>query len=87
MKSQHMEMDEEWAERGRAGEGREAARANSARHERGGGGGGGGLWEERREEAKDEREGRSEGMRTETRNTRIGEGSVTPRVECQRVMV
>lgn len=47
----------------------------------------GGLWEERREEAKDEREGRSEGMRTETRNTRIGEGSVTPRVECQRVMV
>lgn len=41
----------------------------------------------KREKAKDEREGRREGTRTQTRNTRIGEGSVTPRVECQRVMV
>lgn len=38
-------------------------------------------------EAKDEREEKREGTRTQTRNTRIGEGSVTPRVECQRVMV
>lgn len=30
MKSQRMEMDEEWAERGRAGEGREAAAASRA---------------------------------------------------------
>lgn len=39
------------------------------------------------EETRDEREGRREGTRTQTRNTRIGEGSVTPRVKCQRVMV
>lgn len=76
MKSQHMEMDEEWAERGRAGEGREAAAASRAgmngevERWKGGGVVGGA----RGEEARDEREGRREGTRTQRRNTRIGEG-------------
>lgn len=47
MKSQHMGMDGEWAERGRAGERREAAGANRRSHEREGREVGvGGLWEE-----------------------------------------